>query len=51
MLQVIKIKETFQFHQSYFLGAHAIPEKYKENREEYIQLIINKMILKYLPKN
>jgi imidazolonepropionase len=46
MLQVIKkLKETFPIPiKATFLGAHAIPSKYKENREEYIQLIINKMI-------
>lgn len=27
-----------------FLGAHAIPEEHKKNREEYIKLIIDKMI-------
>ena len=46
MLQVIKkLKETFPIPiKATFLGAHAIPSKYKENREEYIQLIINRMI-------
>ena len=46
MLQVVKkLKETFPIPiKATFLGAHAIPSKYKENREEYIQLIINKMI-------
>jgi imidazolonepropionase len=46
MLQVIKkLKETFPIPiKATFLGAHAIPSKHKENREEYIQLIINKMI-------
>ena len=46
MLQVIKkLKEIFPIPiKATFLGAHAIPSKYKENREEYIQLIINKMI-------
>jgi len=46
MLQVIKkLKEKFPIPiKATFLGAHAIPSKYKENREEYIQLIINKMI-------
>ena len=41
MLQVIKkLKETFPIPiKATFLGAHAIPSKYKENREEYIQLI------------
>lgn len=27
-----------------FLGAHAIPEKYRENRKGYIDLIVNEMI-------
>ncbi len=27
-----------------FLGAHAIPKKYKENRTDYIDLIINEML-------
>lgn len=27
-----------------FLGAHAIPPEYKENREAYIQLILNEML-------
>jgi imidazolonepropionase len=27
-----------------FLGAHALPAAYKENREEYVQLIIEKML-------
>jgi imidazolonepropionase len=46
MLKVIKkLKETFPIPiKATFLGAHAIPSKHKENREEYIQLIINKMI-------
>ena len=46
MLQVVKkLKETFPIPiKATFLGAHAIPSKYKKNREEYIQLIINKMI-------
>ena len=39
MLQVIKkVKEIFPIPiKATFLGAHAIPSKYKENREEYIQ--------------
>jgi imidazolonepropionase len=46
MLQVIKkLKETFPIPiKATFLGAHAIPLKYKENREEYIELIINNII-------
>jgi imidazolonepropionase len=48
MLQVIKkLKETFPIPiKATFLGAHAIPSKYKENREEYIELIINNIIPK-----
>ena len=46
MLQVIKkLKEIFPIPiKATFLGAHAIPSKYKENREEYIELIINNII-------
>ena len=53
MLQVIKkLKETFPIPiKATFLGAHAIPEKYKEKREEFIQLIINKMIPKIAEEN
>ncbi|WP_405376917.1 imidazolonepropionase [Nonlabens sp. Asnod3-A02] len=36
---IIPIKATF-------LGAHAFPVKYKENREEYIKLIIEEMLPK-----
>ena len=53
MLQVIKkLKETFPIPiKATFLGAHALPEKYKEKREEFIQLIINKMIPKIAEEN
>lgn len=46
MLRVIKkLKaESDLTIKANFLGAHAIPTKYKENRKEYIDLIINKMI-------
>jgi len=46
MLQVIKkLKERFPIPiRATFLGAHAIPNEYKEKRAEYIQLIIDKMI-------
>ena len=46
MLQVIKkLKETFPIPiKATFLGAHAVPSKYKENREEYIELIINNIL-------
>jgi len=46
MLKVIKrLKENFDIPiKATLLAAHAIPEKYKENREDYIQLIITKII-------
>ncbi len=46
MLNVIKrIKEISPLEiKATFLGAHAVPEQYKNNREEYVDLIINEMI-------
>jgi imidazolonepropionase len=46
ILRVIKkLKETTPITiKSTFLGAHAVPEKYKENKKEYIELIINEML-------
>ncbi len=46
MLRVIRrIKETAPICvRSTFLGAHAIPEKYKSNPSEYVDIIINEMI-------
>lgn len=46
MLHVIKrLKETQKIPiKSTFLGAHAIPEIYRENREGYLQLIENEML-------
>jgi len=46
ILRVIKkLKENFSIPiRATFLGAHAIPIKYKDKRHEYIQLIIDKMI-------
>ena len=46
ILRVIKkLKETTPITiKSTFLGAHAVPEKYKENKNEYIELIINEML-------
>ena len=48
ILRVIKkLKENFSLPiKATFLGAHAIPNEYKEKRAEYIQLIIEKMIPK-----
>ena len=40
-----RLKETSSVHiVSTFLGAHTIPPEYKENREEYIDLVISEMI-------
>jgi imidazolonepropionase len=46
MLRVIKkLKEKSELTiKANFLGAHAIPAEYKENRKSYIDLIINEMI-------
>jgi imidazolonepropionase len=46
MLRVIKrLKEDSDLTiKATFLGAHAIPTQFKENRKEYIDLIINEMI-------
>lgn len=48
MLRVIKrLKETCNLTiKATFLGAHAIPIEYKENRTAYIDLIINEMLPK-----
>lgn len=46
MLRVIRrIKETCPIEvKATFLGAHAIPEKFRNNRESYVDQIINEMI-------
>lgn len=46
MLRVIhKLKQTIPIPiKSTFLGAHAIPPAYKENRQKYIDLILNEML-------
>lgn len=46
MLRVIRrLKETFPIKiKSTFLGAHAIPLQYRENPDEYVDIIINEMI-------
>ncbi len=46
MLRVIKkLKQTLPIPiKATFLGAHAIPPAYKENRQSYIDLIINEML-------
>jgi len=46
MLRVIKrLKQNHPLTiKSSFLGAHAVPDKYKGNQSEYVDLIINEMI-------
>ncbi|MFL0087099.1 imidazolonepropionase [Tenacibaculum maritimum] len=46
MLRVIKkLKENFELPiKATFLGAHAFPQEYKEDKEGYIDLIINQML-------
>jgi len=46
MLRVIRrIKDTSPIEvRATFLGAHAIPEEYKNNREKYVDLVINEML-------
>jgi imidazolonepropionase len=46
MLRVIqRLKRTSKIPiKASFLGAHAIPPEYKENRQDYIDLIINEML-------
>jgi len=46
MLRVIRrIRETSPLEiKATFLGAHALPEKYKNNRRKYVDIIINEMI-------
>ncbi len=53
MLRVIrKIKETTPLTiKSSFLGAHAVPEKYKNRQEEYVNLVINEMIPQVASEN
>jgi len=48
MLRVIKrIKKEFPIQvKATFLGAHAIPKAYKDNKEAYVNLIINDMLPK-----
>lgn len=46
MLRVIRrIKEDFPLEvKATFLGAHAVPDEFKDRREKYVELIINEMI-------
>jgi imidazolonepropionase len=53
MLRIIKkLKEQSDLIiKSTFLGAHAIPQAYKNNRQKYIDLIINEMLPKVAEEN
>ena len=53
MLRVIKkLRENYNFPiKATFLGAHAFPSKYKNNKEGYINLIINEMLPKIAQEN
>lgn len=53
MLRVIqRIKEDFPIEvKATFLGAHAIPNKYKDNKEAYLDLIIKDMLPKVAEKH
>ena len=46
MLRVIKrLQESYEIPiKSTFLGAHALPKKYKNNKDQYINLIVNEML-------
>lgn len=48
MLKVIKrLKENYPIEiKATFLGAHAFPEKFKEDKDAYVQLLIHKIIPK-----
>ncbi|ARV05963.1 imidazolonepropionase [Polaribacter sp. SA4-10] len=53
MLRVIKkLKENYSIPiKATFLGAHAIPQEYKSNKEGYINLIIDKMLPQIAKEN
>lgn len=48
-IKMLKVIQKLKHHtdmtiKATFLGAHAIPLKYKQNRQEYVDLIINEML-------
>ena len=48
-IKMLKVIQRLKHHtditiKATFLGAHAIPAQYKQNRQEYIDLIINEML-------
>ena len=53
MLRVIKkLKQNYDLPiKATFLGAHALPKKYKEDKDAYMDLIINEMLPKVAEEN
>jgi imidazolonepropionase len=53
MLRVIKrLKENYPIEiTATFLGAHAVPENYKNNKRNYVQFIINEVLPKVAQEN
>ena len=53
MLKVIKkLKENYSIPiKATFLGAHAVPKEYKDNKNGYVDLIINEMLPKIAQEN
>ncbi|HET8887211.1 MAG TPA: imidazolonepropionase [Salinimicrobium sp.] len=53
MLRVIKkLKQNFELPiKATFLGAHAVPKEFKENKNGYLDLIINEMLPKIAEEN
>lgn len=53
MLRVVKrLKQNYSIPiKATFLGAHAIPAQYKENREAYLDLIVNEMLPQIAKEN
>tara|TARA_R110002096_G_scaffold236447_7_gene427074 strand:+ start:553 stop:1788 length:1236 start_codon:yes stop_codon:yes gene_type:complete len=53
MFRVIKrLKENYPIEiKATFLGAHAIPESYKNNKSDYIQFVINEVLPKVAQEN
>ena len=48
-LKMLRVIKRLKHHsdltiKATFLGAHALPAKYKENRNEYLELIVNEML-------
>ncbi len=55
-LKILRVIQRLKEHsditiRATFLGAHAIPKEYKNNRKEYINLIIDQMLPEVVEKN